>query len=42
MTSPRTVLLGIALVGDPVSTTRLISLALIVAGIVGLRLGTPG
>jgi quaternary ammonium compound-resistance protein SugE len=37
-----TVLLGIALVGDPVSTTRLISLALIVAGIVGLRLGTPG
>ena len=37
-----TVLLGIALVGDPISTMRLISLALIVAGIVGLRLGTPG
>lgn len=36
-----TVILGIALLGDPVNAARLISVALIVAGIVGLRLATP-
>jgi quaternary ammonium compound-resistance protein SugE len=36
-----TAVLGIALLGEPASTGRLISLALIVAGIVGLKLSTP-
>ncbi len=33
-----TVVLGIVLFGDPVGTVRLVSVALIVAGIVGLKL----
>ncbi len=36
-----TVLLGILLFGEPVSASRLISIAAIVAGIVGLKLTTP-
>lgn len=36
-----TALLGIALFGEPASVGRLVSLALIVAGIVGLKLATP-
>lgn len=36
-----TVILGIVLLGDPVNAARLISVALIVAGIIGLRLATP-
>ena len=36
-----TVLLGIALFGEPVNAGRMISLALIIAGIIGLRLATP-
>jgi len=36
-----TVILGIALFNEPASTARLISVALIVAGIVGLKLATP-
>lgn len=36
-----TVILGIALLGEPASAARLISVALIVAGIVGLKLATP-
>jgi quaternary ammonium compound-resistance protein SugE len=37
-----TVILGIALFGESASAGRLISVALIVAGIVGLKLATPG
>ena len=37
-----TVILGIVLLGEPASAFRLISIALIVAGIVGLKLATPG
>jgi quaternary ammonium compound-resistance protein SugE len=37
-----TVLLGILLLGEPANTGRLVSAALIVAGIVGLKLATPG
>ena len=37
-----TVLLGIVLLGEPASAARLISIALIVAGIIGLKLATPG
>ena len=37
-----TVILGIVLLGEPASALRLISIALIVAGIVGLKLATPG
>ena len=37
-----TVVLGIALLGEPANPARLISVALIVAGIVGLKLATPG
>ena len=37
-----TVILGIVLLGEPANAARLISIALIVAGIVGLRLATPG
>jgi quaternary ammonium compound-resistance protein SugE len=37
-----TVILGIVLLGEPASAARLISIALIVAGIVGLKLATPG
>lgn len=36
-----TVLLGIVLFGEPANAARLISVALIVAGIVGLKLATP-
>ena len=36
-----TVVLGIVLLGEPVNAARLISVALIVAGIVGLKLATP-
>lgn len=36
-----TVILGIVLLGEPVNAARLISVALIVAGIVGLKLATP-
>lgn len=37
-----TALLGIVLFAEPATAGRLISLALIVAGIVGLKLATPG
>lgn len=36
-----TVILGIVLLGEPANAARLISVALIVAGIVGLKLATP-
>lgn len=36
-----TVLLGIALLGEPANAARLVSVALIIAGIVGLKLATP-
>jgi quaternary ammonium compound-resistance protein SugE len=36
-----TVLLGIVLLGEPANTARLISVALIIAGIIGLKLATP-
>lgn len=36
-----TVLLGIVLLGEPANSGRLISVALIVTGIVGLKLATP-
>jgi quaternary ammonium compound-resistance protein SugE len=36
-----TALLGIVLLGEPASPGRLVSLALIVAGIVGLKLASP-
>ena len=37
-----TALLGMILLGEPADVSRLVSLALIVAGIVGLKLATPG
>jgi quaternary ammonium compound-resistance protein SugE len=37
-----TVALGIALFGEPANAARLISIALIIAGIIGLKLATPG
>ena len=37
-----TVLLGIFLLGEPASAGRVLSLSLIVAGIIGLKLVTPG
>jgi quaternary ammonium compound-resistance protein SugE len=37
-----TAILGIVLFGEAASAGRLVSLALIVAGIVGLKLATPG
>ena len=37
-----TVILGIVLLGEPANAARLISIAFIVAGIVGLKLATPG
>lgn len=37
-----TVIFGIVLLGDPVNAARIISVALIIAGIVGLKLATPG
>ncbi len=36
-----TVILGIVLLGDPVNAPRLISVALIIAGIIGLKLASP-
>ena len=36
-----TAALGIAVLGEPISTGRVVSLAVIVAGIVGLKLATP-
>ena len=36
-----TVVLGIVLLGEPANAGRLVSVALIVAGIVGLKLATP-
>ena len=36
-----TVILGIVLLGEPANAARLISVTLIVAGIVGLKLSTP-
>ncbi len=36
-----TAILGIVLFGEPANTGRLVSLALILAGIVGLKLSTP-
>lgn len=36
-----TALLGIVLLGEPVNAARLISVTLIIAGIVGLKLATP-
>lgn len=36
-----TAILGIILLGEPATTGRLVSLALIVAGIIGLKLASP-
>lgn len=36
-----TVILGIVLLGEPANAARLVSVGLIVAGIVGLKLATP-
>jgi quaternary ammonium compound-resistance protein SugE len=36
-----TVILGVVLLGEPVSAARVLSVALIIAGIVGLKLSTP-
>ena len=36
-----TVILGIVLLGEPANASRLISVALIVAGIIGLKIATP-
>lgn len=36
-----TVILGIVLFGDPANAARLVSVALIIAGIIGLKLATP-
>ena len=36
-----TVILGIVLLGEPATAARLLSVALIVAGIVGIKLATP-
>lgn len=37
-----TAILGIVLFGDPANAGRMISIGLIVAGLVGLKLATPG
>jgi quaternary ammonium compound-resistance protein SugE len=36
-----TAILGIVLLGEPANTGRIVSLALIVAGIIGLKLSSP-
>ena len=36
-----TVILGIVLLGDPVNAVRIVSVVLIIAGIIGLKLATP-
>jgi quaternary ammonium compound-resistance protein SugE len=37
-----TVILGIVLLGEPATAGRLVSIALVLVGIVGLKLTTPG
>ncbi len=37
-----TVVSGIALLGEPANAMRLVSVGLIIAGIIGLKLATPG
>lgn len=37
-----TVILGIALLGEPANAVRLISVGFIIAGIIGLKLASPG
>lgn len=37
-----TAILGIALLGEPVSASRLLCIALIIGGIVGLKVSAPG
>ncbi len=37
-----TAILGIVLLGEPANSGRIVSLVLIVAGIVGLKMATPG
>ena len=37
-----TVVLGIVLFGEPANALRLVSIGLVIAGIVGLKLATPG
>jgi quaternary ammonium compound-resistance protein SugE len=37
-----TVILGIVLFGEPTNTLRLVSVGLIIAGVIGLKLATPG
>lgn len=39
--SAGTVILGIVLFGEPANAARLLSVALIIAGIIGLKLATP-
>jgi quaternary ammonium compound-resistance protein SugE len=36
-----TVILGIVLLGEPANTARMVSVALIIAGIIGLKLASP-
>jgi quaternary ammonium compound-resistance protein SugE len=36
-----TVILGIVLLGEPANAGRLVSVALVIAGIIGLKLATP-
>lgn len=36
-----TVILGIVLLGDPANTARIVSVALIIAGLIGLKLSSP-
>lgn len=36
-----TVILGVALLGEPVNAARIVSVTLIIAGIIGLKLATP-
>ena len=37
-----TVILGIVLLGEPATALRLVSVTLVIAGIIGLKLATPG
>jgi quaternary ammonium compound-resistance protein SugE len=36
-----TVILGVVLLGEPANPARLVSVALIIGGIIGLKLATP-
>ena len=36
-----TVILGVVLLGEPANTARIVSVGLIIAGIIGLKLATP-